>query len=68
MSNYGGKWVTEKVYAEVHSLSKQVLANWRHRDLLAGRTEAGPGFPMYRRFGRAVRYWLPDPPQAGEKK
>jgi hypothetical protein len=53
-----GRWVTELAYAEHFSLSRQTLINWRYRDSHAGRTEAQPGFPRYRRFGRAVRYWL----------
>jgi len=53
-----GRWVSEAVYAERHALAKQTLTNWRYRDHLAGRTQALPGFPVYRRFGRAIRYWL----------
>jgi hypothetical protein len=54
-----GRWVTEKVYAPIHGLAPQTLANWRYRDRLAGRDCAAPGFPRYKRFGTAVRYWLP---------
>jgi len=54
-----GRWVTERVYADQYGLSRQTLTNWRYRDLKAGRTEAAPGFPRYKRFGRAVRYFLP---------
>jgi len=54
-----GRWVTERTYAEIHGLAKATLANWRFRDGRAGRNEAAPGYPRYRRFGRAVRYWLP---------
>jgi hypothetical protein len=54
-----GRWVTERTYAQVHGLTKGTLSNWRFRDRLAGRNEAAPGFPWYRHFGRAVRYWLP---------
>lgn len=53
-----GRWVTEQVYAELHCLSRQTLANWRYRDNKAGRDQAESGYPQYRRFGRAVRYWL----------
>ena len=53
-----GKWVTEKVYAEIHGMSRQTLANWRHADLKAGRNQAEHGKPAYRRFGRAVRYFV----------
>jgi len=55
-----GKWVTEVVFAEIHGLSRQTLCNWRYRDHLAGRNEAEAGYPVYKRFGRAVRYWLED--------
>ena len=54
-----GRWVTERAYAEWHGLSKQTLTNWRWRDRKAGLSEAAAGYPQYRRFGRAVRYWLP---------
>lgn len=54
-----GRWVTEKVYAQVHGLSPQTLCNWRYRDRKAGRDHAEPGYPQYSYFGRAVRYWLP---------
>jgi hypothetical protein len=53
-----GQWVSEKVYASSKQLSAQTLTNWRYRDRLAGRSEAAPGYPIYRRFGRAVRYWM----------
>ena len=54
-----GKWVTERAYSEKFGLARATLTNWRYRDHLAGRSEAAPGYPQYRRFGRAVRYWLP---------
>jgi hypothetical protein len=50
------KWVSESEYARIHGLSRQTLTNWRWRDAKEGRKEALPGFPEYRRFGRAVRY------------
>lgn len=53
-----GLWVSEKEFARVHGLARQTLCNWRFRDRRAGRDCAGPGYPQYRRFGRAVRYWL----------
>ncbi len=53
-----GRWVTAKTYADHFGLSWQTLANWRYQDGLAGRDEAREGFPQYRRFGRACRYWL----------
>lgn len=56
---HSGRWVTERAYAEIHSIPKASLANWRFRDRIAQRDEAPPGLPRYRRFGRAVRYWIP---------
>jgi hypothetical protein len=55
---WAGRWITERQYAELTSISKQTLANWRFRDKKAGRSGAAPGFPVYRRFGRSVRYWV----------
>jgi len=52
------RWVTEKQFAEFYGLHPATLCNWRYRDRKAGRTEAPPGFPKYRYFGGAVRYWL----------
>jgi hypothetical protein len=52
-----GRWITEKAFADLHSLHRQTLANWQSADLKAGRTEAEPGYPQYRRYGRSVRYW-----------
>jgi hypothetical protein len=54
----GVRWVSEKVFAEIHGLSRQTLTNWRYRDRRAGRREAPPGYPQYRYFGSAVRYKL----------
>jgi hypothetical protein len=51
-------WVTAERYSQIYSISVQTLANWRFKDRRAGRTEARPGFPRWRRFGRAVRYLL----------
>ena len=53
------RWIPGKTYAEIHGLHPQTLANWRREDKLSGRSEARPGFPPYRRFGKAVRYLLP---------
>jgi hypothetical protein len=61
-----GRWVSEQTYANVYGLSRQTLTNWRYRDKLAGRSEAAPGFPIYRRFGKAVRYLLAEPQPALE--
>jgi hypothetical protein len=54
-----GRYVTPKVYAAVHGVSVQSLANWRYQDKKAKRSSALPGKPEYRFFGRSVRYWLP---------
>ena len=54
-----GRWVRERTYAEFHDLAKGSLANWRFRDRQAGRKEAPPGYPRYKYWGTAVRYWLP---------
>ena len=43
----------------------QTLANWRYRDRMAGRSGALPGYPQYRRFGRAIRYWIEDEQNGG---
>lgn len=56
----GGQWITGREYARIHGLSPQTLINWRYRDRKAGRCEAVPGYPRYKYFGRAVRYWLGD--------
>lgn len=50
------RWVSEREFAERHGLARQTLTQWRYQDRLAGRDSARPGFPAYRRFGRAVRY------------
>jgi hypothetical protein len=50
------RWITEKEYASIHGLHRQTLANWRHVDKLAGREFAAAGYPVYKRFGRAIRY------------
>ncbi len=55
-----GRWVTEKVYAAAFGLSAQTLTNWRSADLQADRSSAPEGYPTYKRFGRCVRYWLPE--------
>lgn len=57
-SKSSGRWVTAKVYAKHFGLSIYVLANWRYDDKCAGRAQPESGFPVYKRFGRAVRYWL----------
>jgi hypothetical protein len=57
--NFHGKWVTAKEYARLHGLAEATLGNWRFQDAQAGRAQAKAGYPQYKRFGRAVRYWLP---------
>lgn len=54
------RFVTEAKYAELRSLARQTLSNWRYRDRMAGRNHALPGYPTYRYFGTAVRYVLED--------
>jgi hypothetical protein len=54
------RWITERDYAAICGLNPQTLRNWRHQDRQAGRREAAPGYPPYRRFGGAVRYLLDD--------
>ncbi len=49
------RWITAKSFAEIHGLTCQTLANWRCLDRKAG-MEPRPGYPTYRRFGKAVRY------------
>ncbi len=54
-----GRWVSAKEYARLTGLSAQTLANWRSQDRKVGRQGAAPGKPVYRCFGRAVRYRVP---------
>jgi hypothetical protein len=56
-----GRWVTAMVYAKIFALSEGTLATWRFQDKNAqpAREAALPGYPVYRRFGRSIRYWLP---------
>ena len=54
-----GRWVREQVYASHYLIARQTLVNWRYKDRQAGRTTARAGYPIYRYFGKAVRYWLP---------
>lgn len=58
-----GRWVTAAEYAAHIGVSVQTLANWRWQDRKAGRDGPGPGKPLYRRFGRSVRYLLPEEEQ-----
>ena len=52
------RWVTAKEYARITGLSTQVLSNWRHQDRKHNGGRPRPGYPIYRRFGRCVRYCL----------
>ena len=60
-----GRWIRDAEFARIHGLSRQTLCNWRYQDRKAGRTQAHPGYPQYRYFGRAVRYWLSAEQPAG---
>ena len=53
-----GTWVSTRTYAQIHGLAPQTLANWRYRDRKEGRSGAKEGYPKYRYFGAAVRYFL----------
>ena len=53
-----GREVTPKVYSALKGISENTLGAWRLEDQRAGRNEALPGKPVYRRYGRAIRYWL----------
>lgn len=53
-----GLWVTDRVYSKAYSIPRATLTTWRYQDHRAGRSEAASGYPVYRRWGRAVRYWL----------
>jgi hypothetical protein len=55
-----GTWTTARRYSRFFDVDEQVLANWRYRDKKAGREQALPGYPQYRRFGKAVRYFVPE--------
>jgi len=57
-SNHIPRWVTAKEYAKITGLSTQVLNNWRYEDRKNGRSEPRPGYPIYRRFGNCVRYYV----------
>jgi len=60
------KWITAKEFAARHGLHPQTLANWRHADKRAGLTGPRPGYPVYRRFGGAIRYWVPSDDQPAD--
>lgn len=52
------RWTTAAEFARLTGISQQTLANWRYQDRLAGREGPAPGYPLYRYFGGAVRYYL----------
>ncbi len=52
--------VTEAEYSQLTGIARGTLRNWRYQDRREGRDGARPGYPEYRRFGRAVRYRPPD--------
>ena len=54
-----GQWVKDTVYARIHGIHRQTLANQRYRDRKAGRSGAALGYPFYKKFGGSIRYWLP---------
>jgi hypothetical protein len=62
-----GKWVTPEKYEEFSDVKVAVLCNWRSQDKKQGRKGPlpGSGKPVYRRFGKAIRYFLPDDPLDG---
>lgn len=70
-----GRWVTARQFSSITSIPVGTLAHWRHQDRQAARAEPQPGKPRYRRFGTAVRYWLPrsleypsEPAEDGERQ
>lgn len=52
-----GLWVTPKQFAALFGLGVQSLANQRSRERRLGRRD--PDAPIWRRFGRSVRYFIP---------
>lgn len=50
------RWITAAELARLLGLHPQTLANWRLQDRRAGRNHAGPGKPVYKRIGAAIRY------------
>jgi len=51
-----GIWLTPKQFARMFGLSEQTLANARSRERKTGRRT--PGAPIWRKFGRSVRYFV----------
>lgn len=52
-----GLWVTPKQFAQLFGLGVQSLANRRSRERRLGRCD--PDAPIWHRFGRSVRYFIP---------
>lgn len=52
-----GLWVTPKQFAALFGLGVQSLANQRSRERRLGRCD--PEAPIWRKFGRSVRYFIP---------
>lgn len=52
------RWISAREFSRLTGISPQTLANWRYQDRLAGREGPLPGYPLYRRFGGAIRYYL----------
>ena len=50
------RWVTARELARLTGLGQQTLANWRLLDRRAGYEGGRPGYPVWRRFGGAIRY------------
>ena len=51
-------WISARAFSRLTGIFPQTLANWRYRDRLAGRDGPLSGYPLYRRFGGAIRYYL----------
>lgn len=57
-SSSPGVWVTELKYANIYGLNRCTLARWRMEDRRAGLKVASAGYPVYKYFGRSVRYLI----------
>lgn len=53
-----GRWVTTKVYSEIFGISENTLITWRYM-LEHDRGDPKRTYPITKKFGRSVRYWLP---------
>jgi hypothetical protein len=52
-----GIWLMPREFAALFKLTEQSLANARARERKTGRRS--PHAPIWRKFGRSVRYWIP---------